>query len=151
MLDKLQRSIDINDKTYRIQVLGGLEGIRMGNKLLKVILPVLGGGLDGLKADDTFETPKTWTNLTLLICDKIDDLNVEELITTLLKGCTVIENGQVPRDININIDFMANYGELVLLIEFALKENFGSLFTEKGILQSLTKVMSKLVDNSPQE
>lgn len=146
-LSKLQRTKKINNNEYTIKLLGGLEGIRVGNKLIKAVLPIVGGGLDGMKKDDIFDTPKTWTHIALTVCEQLDELNAEELILTLLKGATIKYPDQPTKDLDINSDFMANYGELIVLLEFTLKENFGSLFTEKGIIQSLTQAIDKLTNS----
>ena len=145
--NKFSRTTTINDKEYSIKILGGLEGIKMAKRLSKIILPLIGGSLDGLRHDDIIHgAPKSFTQLALTICEQMDEAGVEQIIVDLLQGCRVKGADGMSRDVDINEDFAANYGELIELLEFSLTENFSSFFTANGIQARFMKAISSLAE-----
>lgn len=136
-----------NGTSISIKVLRMSQGISVGKKLLNVIAPSVGGALDGLKHDDYIHgAPKSFSNLALMLCDQIEKVQVEDLIMTLLADMLVDDNEIDPDDY-----FAANYAELVEVLEFALKENFSSLFTGEGIKARLMKAYQTMMVSTQQE
>jgi len=134
-------------KKFTVKILRTMAGITVARKLNKIILPLIGGGADGLKHDDYIHgAPQSFTNLALLLCEQLDKAQIEDLIIVLLEDLSI--DG---KDVNIDDYFAANYGELVEILEFSLKENFGSFFTGKGIQALLTKKIKGLWDNTQSE
>ena len=113
------RKLKSNDKEFQIHVLPASEGLVMAHKLSKLVLPFL-----------TEET--TEINFTIIAKSLGDNLGEKEILTMvkrLIKDLAV-DN----KDISFDDYFASNYGELVQLIGFALKENFSSFFEGLGIL-----------------
>lgn len=145
-----QRKLEKNNKTYQLTVLRAGEGYALALKLLKLILPAIGKGVDGLQHDDVIHgAPSTFSELALTITEQMDKANVLEITQTLLKDVAV--DGQ---SIEFDEYFAANYGELLLLLEWSLKENFGSFFTENGLqtrFMSLVQNLTGKTEESGQE
>lgn len=126
---------------FKVKKLRMSVGIKIAKKLNKVILPLLGGTIDGLKHDDYIHgAPKSFSNLALLLCEQIDEAQVEDLIVVLLDGLTINND-----EVDIDDYFAANYGELVEILEFSLRENFKSFFTGKGIQAQLVDKLKALL------
>lgn len=151
-LSKFQRTLTLDSGAkYQINVLNAWEGIRLGNQIKSVLLPLFGGTVDGINQTEDFISKSTpFTDMAIVLCDQLDKIQLEGVIGALLKGLTYQEVGQIPKDINpqgkdFENHFMANYGELLEVLAFSMKENFGSLFTGKGIhlrlMESVAGVM----------
>lgn len=148
-LSKFQRTFKASSGSqYRINILKGGVGIGLFLKLKNIVLPLFGGVLDGMSNDDVvLDKTTTYTDIALVLCEQMDKADIISVIETLLNGCTVKtpeDAHSVPKDLNFDEHFMANYGDLLELLSFALQENFGSLFTSKGILPQLTTAMGAI-------
>lgn len=152
-ITKFQKTLELeNGDKYIINILKGRDGIRLFNKLKNVLLPLIGGTIDGIKQEDvSFSKITTFSDLALILCDQLDKIDVEDTILTLLKDCQYEKKGDIPKTVNFDIHFAANYGELLTVLEFALKENFGSLFMGKGIHLRLMETVTKVMGSSPEE
>lgn len=147
VVNKFRRTTTINDKKFNIKLLKASHGIAVAKKLANVIIPALGGGLDGYTHDEFIHgAPKTFSDLSLVLCNQIDKIGVENLIVTLLEGLEV-----EGRTVDLDEYFMANYGELIAVLEFALKENFASFFTQSGMKARLMKGVQMLLAQISQE
>lgn len=142
--NKMFSKTTIKGYEFQISKLGGLEGMKMSLKITKVLAPLLGGIIDGARAADDFDTPETFKDLALTLCDQIDDLDIENIITRLLRGST--KNNIEIRD--LNVDFIGEIDVFVELVAFALKENFYKVFMENPLLARLkTKVEGMMEDS----
>lgn len=135
--NKFFRTKTINGKKYQITLLPALKAVGMGKKLLKIILPAIGGTVDGLRDDGLMGTPKTFTDLALVLCEQLDDLDLDWLIQSLLNEATC--DGKEIRDIDTH--FQGELGELVGVMEFALRENFSSFFTGNDLIAPLKRIL----------
>ena len=142
-LDKIAESIlveegyvrkVINGDEYIIKLLPAMQGISLFVRLTKAITPLIGMWADGEKKEDFVlpEEDNLFTELALLFTSKLDDINIEEVTSALMNELTF--NGKV---VDFDEHFRANYCNLLLLLEEAIKENFGSFFVDylkaKGI------------------
>lgn len=128
-------------KTIKIALLPAItKGIPVARRLLNLIAPVVGGTLDGLKHDDIIHgVPKTFSEMSLVVCQQLDQIDASSLVFTLLENMEV--DGKA---INLDDYFSANYGEMMEVLEFALKENFESFFTGNGMKQRFLKVVGMI-------
>lgn len=137
-----------NGKTIKIVILPAItKGIPVARRLLNIVAPVVGGTLDGLKHDEIIHgAPKTFTELSLTVCRQLEEAEVGNLIYT------VLENMEVDGErIDLDDYFSANYGEMVEILEFALKENFESFFTGNGMKQRFLKVVGMIQQGHTEE
>ena len=124
----------INGKKYVIQMLPAMQGVSLAKRILKSVVPLLGMWADGEKKEDFIlpEEDNLFAELALMFNSKLDELNVEEVIAALVSGLTC--DG---KEVEFNTHFRQNYSELLLVLEEALRGNFGSFFVEyleaKGI------------------
>lgn len=134
-------------KKFTVKKLRMGVGLKVAKKLNKIILPLIGGGIDGLKHDDYIHgAPKSFSTLALLLCEQLDQAQIEDLIVVLLEDFNV--DG---KDVDIDDYFSANYGELVEVLEFSLKENFKSFFTGKGIQAQLVDKLKEMLGLTQEE
>ena len=147
-LSKFRRQKTLeNGKKIQIKVLRATAGIAVAKKLMNVIAPALGGAADGMRHDDLIHgAPTSFTHLALTLCDQIDKVQIEDLISVLLEDMTV--DG---KDIEFDDYFAANYGELIEILEFSLRENFATFFTGKGMKARFLKVVQGLIVGEPLE
>jgi hypothetical protein len=142
--DKFYRKQTINEREYQISMLPALKAVGMGRTLAKVLLPAIGGAIDGLRDDGIMGTPSTFTDLAVTLCTQLDDLDLDNLILTLTKGLTC--EGNEVKDINTH--FQGDLGELIAVLEFALRENFSSFFTGSDISIRLTEALKGLTEGT---
>ena len=95
-----------------------------------------------MQNEDEFEQGSLFTDLSIAIVSKLDDLDVINVVQELLRGCTA--NGKA---IDPNEYFSGQIDHFYLVIEFALKENFGDFFSKvlkaKGLeIHTLREMMT---------
>lgn len=128
------KKIQIGNKVYSIRLLPASVGFSVATNLIKTFLPVLGSYADanGRKGLVLPEDDSVFSEMAILLCSQLDKIDPLILVQQLLADSLV--NG---KQFNFDDQFRANYSDLIKLIEFALKENFGDFFTgylqEKGI------------------
>ena len=124
----------IKGKQYSIRLLPAMQGVALANRLIRGVMPSLGAWLDGDRRSDFIlpEDDNMFTEIALLLSSKLEDIGIEEIIKVLCIGLKC--NGE---EVNFDTHFRANYSDLMLVIETAMKENFGSFFIDyleaKGI------------------
>lgn len=129
----------LNGKNYTAKKLNAWAGVRHGLYIMKIILPCLGAGIDGVTSAS--EQPKTFSDVTFRLVQSLeDDTKLCKLIQDLYEGFCV--EGEV---INFDTYFMGNYGELITSLEWLLKENFQSLFMEGGIQEKAMGALTGLL------
>lgn len=135
------KEITIDGNKYHINLLDGRTGFRTSVELSKIFLPLLGQTFDASRHDDVFHgAPKTFTDMAMILCGQLDKVDVENIIfDRLLKG--LIKNGQ-PCDVNLEIQ--ARFDILFELTAFTIKENFGSLFSGKGLFSRFQEVVTNI-------
>jgi hypothetical protein len=133
-------------KKYQIRMLPARQGGPLLFKLTKTLFPAAASIWDALSTDadldDIFGSSK-FSEIAGVIVEQLADFDLNELIDKLLKGATIQEGEEFPRDINIDMDFMADYGELLEVLGFAIKENFWSTLKGKGISRLLAGATQK--------
>lgn len=137
-------TIKVKNKKKEVQIykLPASKGIVLGSKLLKLILPVLGGMADEIFSEEVkTASPKTFTEIAQRLTMQLDNFDILEIIKELLSE-TAIDN----QEVDFDEYFMANYGELVAVLEFALKENFQSFFEVAGLKDRFFKAMGSAMD-----
>lgn len=134
-----------NGKKVRIKLLPAITiGIPVARRLLDIIAPAIGGTLDGMKHDDVLHgVPKTFTEMSLTVCKQLEKAEVGSLVFTLLEGLEVDNS-----DVDLDEYFTANYGEMIEILEFALKENFQSFFTGDAIKQRFLKAIAMVANQT---
>lgn len=135
----------INGKTIQIRKLGALKGIKVIQQLSKVLVPILGGTLDGFKHDSFMHgAPKTFSDLSLTIVETLDQMDIESLLLDFTKDLRV--NGEA---VDFDEYFSANYSELLEVLEFCLKENFPDFFPKDGTSHKwVDKILSLIPSDS---
>lgn len=138
----------VNGKNIRIKLLPALTvGIPTARRLLNIIAPAVGGTLDGLRHDDFIHgAPKTFSEMALVVCKQLEEAEVHQIMFTLLEHMEV-DN----KVVNLDEYFMANYGEMIEILEFALRENFQSFFTGNGMKERFHKVVGMIMSGQTQE
>lgn len=136
-------SIKIKDSTYTIELLPATQALAVATQLLKVAAPALGAWADSKNKAELIlpEENDTFAVIGSLLVGQLDKISVLDIVTLLTQN--IKKNGEV---INIDTEFRGNLGGLIAILEFILKENCGSFFTDylqaKGLsLPSLKKVM----------
>lgn len=139
MFDHIKQKT-INENKYQIELLPARKGLKLAMKLSQVILPTLGSSIDAL--DNTDGTG--FTRVALLLVEQMDQFDVVELMDELLDNAVV--NG---KELDIDSHFIANYGELVEVLEFAVRENFESFFEAKGLKDRFSQMKAKIWQTAP--
>lgn len=149
---KSTKHIQIGDELFRVKLIGGRRGVQIALKLKQIALPLLGRAFDGLKDEDDFiETPKTFTDMAVLLNHSLDDSNIDSLIFEDILFDVQIKHGDSYIQINWDEYLMANYSCLIPLLAFAIKENFGSFFTGSGMMKGILGKITNLLGSSQDE
>jgi len=138
---------DIDGVVYKIKLLNTSEAFLSGQELLKLTLPSMGAFADGVKTmDDPFSDQTTFTAISYSLVKQLGDVNTLSIIKLLLHDATA--NDDV---INFESYFRGKLGLLVNVVEFAMMENYGSLFTDMGLKQRLMSFMKGLAPQTPEQ
>lgn len=141
-LNKFRREKTLESgKKVGIKILRTTAGIAVAKRLMNVVAPAVGGAADGMRHDDFVHgAPKSFTHLALTLCEQLDKVQIENLITVLLEDLTI--DG---KEVDYEEYFAANYGELIEILEFSLRENFNTFFTGKGIKARFLKTIQGMI------
>jgi hypothetical protein len=144
--DSKWRHVTINDNTYSVRMMGAIKGAGLAIKLKGIALPLIGKYADGVnQEDDLLNPPQTFTDMAQILTYQLENADVGDIIfSKLLKDIKF--NGELVTD--IDDIFSANYGDLIELVAFTIKENFGSFFTGSGLMRSVQEKMQKLLGSS---
>lgn len=129
------KQIMLDEGMYAIKLLPSTQGIGLAFNLIRVFLPSIGAWADGEKKEGLIlpEDNSMFSEVAMLLVGQMDRIDLSQVIKTLV-GNTLLNS----QPIDFEKHFVGNYGSLVELVEFALKENFGSFFTsylrKKGIV-----------------
>ncbi len=144
-------SVNIKGKTYTIELLPATQAFAVAIQLSKVFLPAIGAIADGTAKRDSIlpEDDNLFTDAAVLLVGQLGNISILDTVTLLTQKITV--EGKL---VKIDEEFKGNLGGLVCLLEFVLRENCGSLFTDylqaKGLSAGLLKGLLKKEDTSEQ-
>lgn len=140
---KSWRTVEINGDTYQYKLLGR-RGIKVALKLKGVALPILGKAFDGMKQDDIYEAPQTFTDMALILNEMMDKYDVESLVMDDILYDVRFNGEKIDWDDHL----MGDYSCLIPLIADALKENFGSTFTGGGMMKSIQDRVASILGST---
>ena len=124
----------IQGDAYVIKLLPAMQGVSLCNRLFRTFVPAIGAWLDGDKREGLIlpEDDTMFSEITHILAKNFETLGIEDVIRAICSGLTC--NGV---EVDFDNHFRGKYDTLLLVLEVALKENFGSFFTgyleEKGI------------------
>lgn len=143
-------TIDAEDglRTYKGFKLNARQVMLEGFKMLKVLLPSLGTGIDQLtNKDDMFDMPNTFGAMFQLLNENLTEDQFACLVDKLL-GSLVCNSEAVD-------DWVAHFDtypqDLIEVISWAGRENFYSFFMESSMLQSKVKSIAEMIDPKVKE
>ena len=117
----------INDKQFQIYLLPTGKGLKVAKQLAQTFLPMWGEFMGSMERGEI-----DYHTLAMSLAAELETFEVEALIRELLKEMSV--DG---KEIDFDKYFMGNYGELIEIVAFSIKENFSSFFAAKGLLENL--------------
>lgn len=138
----------INDKVFTFKILGARDGFNMGIQISKLILPAIGASVDGIKSqskavdivaesqdenkvlDVLTKSNNTFADAAMKLVDQMDNVDVLAIVDKMFKDMLVDDKEE-----NWDEYFAGNYGEMLEVLTWLLKENFASFFSQSGILQ----------------
>lgn len=136
MLDS--KDIIIGENEYTLQTFPANKGLIYLKQLVKILAPSFAAmaessgkevtNMDVMTAvSDASIQSDTLSRAVTLLVENMDKEDVVELIQNLVKSCR--KNN---KEINFNIDFAGNYGELLSLLVEVCKFNYSSVFQNGG-------------------
>lgn len=133
-------SKNINDIDYELKLLNTSRAFITAEQLIKLGLPSLGAGLDNamLGDEEEFLESQTFATIAILITRQMDEVDVLSIVKELLKDMTA---DKAPVDFEKY--FRGRMDLLIEIIEFALRENYGSLFIGTSLIGKLMKSMKE--------
>jgi hypothetical protein len=135
------RKTHIGESEYVIKLLDGITGFRTAKDITKLILPLVGESFDAQRHDDVLHgAPDTFRQLALLLVEQSDKVDIEDIIFNRLFRYLVKDGEQV----KVEDIIVGDYGLLIDLVMFAIKENFGKLFEGKGLLTRFQGTLSAI-------
>jgi len=131
------KELELNGSTYLVTEMTARRALRMQARLLKLLGPAasaifLAAAKDVDSADDSI--PNAITHLV----DQLDEKSFESLVMELMQGVRK-DNMELTPAI-IDLEFAGDLNSLFLVLKFILEVNFGSFFSEGGILTTMLPV-----------
>ena len=150
--EKHYKHIEINGDLYKVKMIGGRKGVGIALKLKAMALPLIGQGLDGLKQENNyFEAPQTFTQMAMILAEKMEHHEIENLILDSILYEVSVKKGSKFEVIDWDEFLIANYGALIPLLAFALKENFQSFFTGNGMMKGILSKLQNLWESKQED
>lgn len=115
-----------NGKEVQIILLPAGEGLATATRLFRTFAPSLGAIITTLEEDGSID----FMAIAYTLTEGLEDFDINALVLRLLDQFTI--NGMQQ---NFDDYFVANYAELVEILAFALKENFGSFLELRGFAE----------------
>lgn len=147
------KELIINDKVYSTKLLPACEGIVVFNELLALFGPTIASIADNMNNEDFIlpEDDQLFTKAVMLLVQSMGQSDVLKIIKVITRdvSCNGIGVGcDGVNTIEFDNHYAGNYGELALVLEWCLKENFKDAFTlllkAKGLeIPTLSKIMDK--------
>lgn len=144
------KELRIGDRTYSLSLLPASKGIIVAQQLIKTFLPSLASLADNFQKEDMVmpEDMSMYTEVSMLLVSQMDKIDILKIIGLLLND---LQSDGVP--VNFDVEFRGSYGNLIRLLEFSIKENFGSFFTDylkaKGLeIPSLGSILNRKAQTS---
>lgn len=120
---KKQIEFKTEKNQYVASTLPALVGAGILQKIIKIVAPSLGEGIDNTSGASF----SGFAGIAEKFVAQLDDDMVIETIQKLLVKSNIHINGNV---LNFDEDFSANYDELMDVVIWLVEENFGSFFTK---------------------
>ncbi len=136
----------IDGVEYKLTLLCTSRAFLTGQEIMKLILPSAGAAVDGLFSEDLIVDNQTYATVAMLVTNQMGNVDMLAIIKELTAGLTAN---------NIPVDF-ENYFKrklnlLVDIIEVAMRENYGSLFTSTSLIHRLVSSMKELQNQTRPE
>lgn len=132
------KTIKVSGVTYEIALLPAEDGLELSTQLFGY----LGGALGAFLGTDGAADPKVMAAAMSELGQHVASKSFRDLMLRILEGLRA--NDRIILDGRnralFNEHFGANYGALVQVFLFALKENFGSFFDVPGLAGLVQKV-----------
>lgn len=136
---------NIEGVSYQAVKLPAGTAFMHGTFLLKSILPSLGAGIDGSRAEE-WEAPTTFTEMALHLCSRLDEERVLKIVKDLC--AELYADG---KKVVFDDYFSGQLDVLLLVLEWLFKENFGSFFTNSALHLKLKQMMKSLFPSQQEE
>lgn len=137
----------INGTTYKIKPLDAEMGLIVYEKLISILAPILGVGLDAMNYDEVLDgSPTTFVQATTILSRALgEQQELKNFSEVLLDG--LVADG---KEVSYKDQFKCNYGDWMQVFMFALKENFESAFTQGGFTGQLSEMFNMALQQLPQ-
>ena len=142
------RDIKIGEDTFSVKMIGGRKGIAVSFKLKGIALPLLGRQVDGAMSEDTLEVPTTFLDMANILTEQMYRTDMDALIFDDLLYAVKF-NGEDIKDWDEFL--MCNYGCVVPLLAFTIKENFDSFFTGSGMMTSFLAKFKTMLGSTKED
>ena len=147
IISKIIKDKDGNEKLYKAQKMSSMQIVLEGFRILKVITPSIGTGIDSLAAkqnqEDIFSDQKSHTfgAMFQLLSENISDEHFEELVAKAMGSLRLGDD--IISDLDAHFDIHS--GDFIEILTWLLKENFLNFIMESGTLvASIDKMLALL-------
>ncbi|MCP3921261.1 MAG: hypothetical protein GY714_01620 [Desulfobacterales bacterium] len=118
----------IDNTDYKLTLLCTSRAFCTGQEIVKLSLPAAGAAFDGMMSDDLYDDNQTFAAIAIHMKNQLGNIDVLDIIKELLQNLLA---NDVPVDFESY--FKGRLGLLVNVLSEAIKENYGSLFTEVSL------------------
>lgn len=139
-------SVKIDGVKYELRLLNTSAAFNTFESITKLLLPATGAAIDGASDKFQFDGDQTCATAAMLLVKQLGDVDTLELIKTLLEGAEV--EGE---DLDFEEHFKGRFDLLIDLLTFAVKENYGSLFTTTGLRDKFKTFVSDLIPQTQEQ
>lgn len=122
---------------YKIKLLNTTRAFITGEQIIKLVSPSLGSVFDGMTKDDLFEEKQTMAMAAIHLITQMGNVEVIAIVKELLADATADDKA-----INFDTYFRGHLNHLRELLEFSIKENYGSVFQDMNLKQKLSSFMT---------
>ena len=139
--EELREDVTIGDKVYQVMPLGAFDAMVAFLKFVQIVGPTVGKVLDN-ESEKEYILPQDKNMIStavLLLCEQMHRADVVGLFRKITEDI----KDQDGRKVDVDTEFQGNFGDFLLLIEFAVRLNFEKAFidwfSKKGFTMEMVK------------
>lgn len=137
---------EIEGVKYKIRLLNTSAAYSSFESITKLILPASGAAIDGTLDKNYFEADQTLTTAAMLLVKQMGEIDTLTIIKDLL-----FEAEADGEQINFEAYFRGRFDLLIQVVSFAIKENYGSLFTITGLKEKFKSYIEDLIPQTQEQ
>ena len=131
---------------YNGSAIGAIKGMGIAKRLAQLVVP---SAASGAVDYNDIGNEGGFTRTAMMITEQMDKVGIEELIMDIFNHSNLYRDN---KQLDFDVDYSGNYGEMVEVLAWLLKENFASTLKQlAGMKAHFGNLLPKTEDTTKEE